>query len=381
MPPLSIPDVFLDDKTNSEKLETLYEGMVQSHAQIILNESVGKPVDERHIEGQAALRSLFSSMNWANLGDAFFLFAISKIEETGSWKDIKVSNNQLYDTFQDYLEEVFERDIQNNRGKSEVSNWRFMIGWVDRNGLKHRGLIDIFRSQGKPLSKIVEMFKLGTKWRESISQMRQIEREFANNPDEAARRIVALVEEQVLNPNVILGDIRAAAPNYRGGVSVNQIPAETTGYYMTGSNGAGMMVIPVENKSQAFAVQSSLKGVIANSDRSFFPRDALSGDLGREVKNMLTQGPMDVLRRRISDEVIMDMIVSNDLKVILPVTLIELEFQTLSEVLGTKLSAVVGETYATAYLWRSDAVVGFLGAEIHIRMKADTDNSTIRVKQ
>ncbi|NLE00426.1 MAG: hypothetical protein GX640_11180, partial [Fibrobacter sp.] len=152
-----------------------------------------------------------------------------------------------------------------------------------------------------------------------------------------------------------------------------------TGYYMTGSDGAGMMVIPVENKSQAFAVQNSLKGVIANSDRSFFPRDALSGDLGREVKNMLAQGPMDVLRRRISDEAIMDMIVADDLKVILPVTLIELLSQTLSGVLETKLSAVVGESYATTYLWRSDAVVGFLGAEIHIRMKADTDNSTIRI--
>lgn len=380
MPDTLIPDAFLDDKVDAAKLEGLFDNMVSSHALKLLQEcEPNTKVDEGDIEGKAALKSLFSSMNWANLADAFFLYAVPKIEETGSWKDIKVSQTQLYDTFQDYLEEVFSRDIQVNHGKSEVSNWRFLLGWTDRNGLKHRGLIDIFRSQGKPLSRVVEMFKLGTKWREGVSQMRQIEREFANDPDEAARRIVALVEEQVLNPDVNLMDVRAASPKYRGGAPIEPIAAETTGYYMTGSDGAGMMVIPVENKSQAFAVQSSLKGVIANSDRSFFPRDALSGDLGREVKNMLAQGPMDVLRRRISDEAIMDMIVADDLKVILPVTLLELLSQTLSVVLETKLSAVVGETYATTYLWRSDAVVGFLGAEIHIRMKADTDNSTIRI--
>jgi hypothetical protein len=353
--------------------------MVQSHAQIILNESDGKPIDEGHIEGQAALRSLFSSMNWANLGDAFFLFAIYKIEETGSWKDIMVSNNQLYDTFQDYLEEVFERDIQNNRGKSEVSNWRFMIGWADRKGLKHRGLIDIFRSQGKPLSKIVEMFKLGTKWRESISQMRQIEREFANDPDEAARRIVALVEEQVLNPNVNLGDIRAAAPNYRGGVPVNQIPAETTGYYMTDDKGGGMMVIPVQDKGQAAAVQSSLKGIVDHSDRSFFPRDALSGDLGREVKNLLTKGPLEVRRKPVPEEEIMDMIVANAFQVVVPISLDELEQKTLQEATGLVLRGIVGETYTSNYRWKLDSVVSFLGREIHIRMRADTDNSTINV--
>lgn len=186
-------------------------------------------------------------------------------------RDIKVSQTQLYDTFQDYLEEVFERDIQTNHGKSEVSNWQFLLGWTDRDGLKHRGLIDIFRSQGKPLSHVVEMFNLRTKWREGVSQMRQIEREFADDPDEAARRIIQFTEEQILNPNVNLLDVRAASPKYRGGAPIDPIAAETTGYYMTGFNGAGMMVIPVENKSQAFAVQSSLKGVIANSDRSFFP--------------------------------------------------------------------------------------------------------------
>jgi hypothetical protein len=380
MPDALIPDVFLDDKVDSAKLEGLFTNMVSSHALKILQETEpNTKVDEGDIEGKAALKSLFSSMNWASLADAFFLYAVPKIEETGSWKDIKVSQTQLYDTFQDYLEEVFERDIQVNHGKSEVSNWRFLLGWSDRNGLKHRGLIDIFRSQGKPLSRVVEMFKLGTKWREGVSQMRQIEREFADDPDEAARRIIQFAEEQILNPNVNLLDVRAASPKYRGGMPVDQIPAETTGYYMTGSDGAGMMVIPVENKSQAFAVQSSLKGLISNSDRSFFPRDALSGDLGREVKNMLAHGPMDVLRRRISDEVIMDMIVADDLKVILPVTLDELQSQTLSGVLEIKLRAVVGETYANTYLWHSDAVVGFLGAEIHIRMKADTDNSTIRI--
>jgi len=379
MPTLSIPDVFLDDKTDSNKLEKLYEDMIQSHAQIIIKEGDGFPIDEGHVEGQAALRSLFSSMNWANLGDAFFLYAISKIEETGSWKDIKVSNNQLYDTFQDYLEEVFERDIQKNRGKSEVSNWRFLIGWTDRNGIKRRGLIDIFRSQGKPLSKIVEMFRLGTKWRESISQMRQIEREFANDPDEAARRIVALVEEQVLNPNVNLLDIRAAAPNYRGGVPVNQIPAETTGYYMTDEKGGGMMVIPVQDKSQAAAVQNSLKGIVDRSDRSFFPRDALSGDLGREVKNLLTKGPLEVCRRPISEDEIMDMIVDNDLQVVIPISLDDLEQNTLPEATGTILRGIVGETYVNDYRWKIDSVVSFLGREIHIRMKADTTNSTIRI--
>ncbi len=380
MPDALIPDVFLDDKVDATKLEGLFDNMVSSHALKMLQEcEPNTQVDEGDIEGKAALKSLFSSMNWASLADAFFLYAVPKIEETGSWKDIKVSQTQLYDTFQDYLEEVFERDIQTNHGKSEVSNWRFLLGWTDRNNLKHRGLIDIFRSQGKPLSRVVEMFKLGTKWREGVSQMRQIEREFADDPDEAARRIVQFTEEQILNPNVNLLDVRAASPKYRGGPVIDQIAAETTGYYMTGSDGAGMMVIPVENKSQAFAVQNSLKGVIANSDRSFFPRDALSGDLGREVKNMLAQGPMDVLRRRISDEVIMDMIVADDLKVILPVTLEELQIQTLSGVLALKLESVVGETYATTYLWHSDAVVGFLGAEIHIRMKADTTNSTIRI--
>lgn len=379
MPPLSIPDAFLDEKTDSDKLDKLYEGMVHSHAQIFLKDYKGKAVDEGHIEGQAALKSLFSSMNWANLGDAFFLYAISKIEETGSWKDIKVSDNQLYDTFQDYLEEVFERDIQNNRGKSEVSNWRFMIGWVDRNGIKHRGLIDIFRSQGKPLSKIVEMFKLGTKWRESISQMRQIEREFANDPDEAARRIVALVEEQVLNPNVALSDIRAAAPNYRGGVPVNQIPAETTGYYMTDEKGGGMMVIPVQDKGQAAAVQSSLKGIVDRADRSFFPRDALSGDLGREVKNLLTKGPLEVRRKMVPEDEIMDMIVANDFQVVIPISLEILEQNTLKTATETILRGIVGETYANTYLWRVDSVVSFLGREIHIRMRADTNNSTIKV--
>jgi hypothetical protein len=380
MPDALIPDVFLDEKVDATKLEGLFDNMVGTHALKILQEcEPNTQVDEGDVEGKAALKSLFSSMNWASLADAFFLYAVPKIEETGSWKDIKVSQTQLYDTFQDYLEDVFERDIQVNHGKSEVSNWRFLLGWTDRNNLKHRGLIDIFRSQGKPLSRVVEMFKLGTKWREGVSQMRQIEREFADDPDEAARRIIQFAEEQILNPNVNLLDVRAASPKYRGGVPIDQIAAETTGYYMTGPDGAGMMVIPVDNKSQAFAVQNSLKGVIANSDRSFFPRDALSGDLGREVKNMLAQGPMDVLRRRISDEVIMDMIVADDLKVILPITLQELDSQTLSDVLALKLESVVGETYATTYLWHFDAVVGFLGAEIHIRMKADKDNSSIRI--
>jgi hypothetical protein len=380
MPDTLIPDVFLDDKVDAAKLEGLFDNMVGTHALKLLQETAGNThVDEEDLEGKAALKSLFSSMNWSNLADSYMLYAIPRIEEEGSWKDIKVSQIQLYDTFQDYLEEVFERDIQVNRGKSEVSNWRFLLGWTDRNGLKHRGLIDIFRSQGKPLSRVVEMFRLGTKWREGVSQMRQIEREFADDPDEAARRIIQFAEEQILNPNINLLDVRAAAPKYRGGPAIEPIAAETTGYYMTGADGAGMMVIPVENKSQAFAVQNSLKGVIANSDRSFFPRDALSGDLGREVKNMLTQGPMDVLRRRISDETIMDMIVVDDLKVILPITLQELDSKTLSELLAIKLRAVVGETYATDYLWLKDAVVGFLGAEIHIRMKADTDNSSIRI--
>jgi len=74
----------------------------------------------------------------------------------------------------------------------------------------------------------------------------------------------------------------------------------------------------------------------------------------------------------------MDMIVEDDLMVILPITLDDFQTETLPGLLRKALIGVIGETYADTYLWQFDSVVGFLEREIHIRMKADTNNNDLR---
>ena len=313
-------------------------------------------VDQEQLAAVSQMQALLSAMQWHVTQDKYVLYILAKASEESWW----AHTADEFETFEEFIQTVCEKKM-GKKSSGPLTGHNSEWNWIARY------LVPALRKGGMSAAKIAAAVTLSTKMRTAVPKLRYITDQYAQDPERAITELSAVIENEILNPEVSVRDIAKSSPNHSGDKVAKKIPANATAMTFTGADGSGFMVVQTEQPAQAKAIEKALKGIVESEDESSFPiRDPLG--VVNQLKSQVAAGPIPVRREQITnDQLFADK--KNGLVVeIVPVQLSDL-FEKGQVAVDEAIDAVLGPEW----LWSVEKyeLISFAGNELHIKFSLD----------